>query len=58
MDERVARAEAAGLGDDHAAVGGTSFEDAPGNSGGEFACEQDTGGVEGAEDKGSGFAAG
>ena len=52
------RAEAAGLGDDDAAVGGAALEDAPGDAGGEFAGELDAGGVEGAEDEGCGFAAG
>src|ERR1039458_7324082 len=58
VDESLAGTEAAGLGDDDAAVGDAALDDAPGNTGSEFTGKQDADRVERFKDERRGLAAG
>src|ERR1017187_5143646 len=58
VDESLAGTEAAGLGDDDAAVCDAALDDAPGNAGSEFTGEQDAGRVERFKNECRGLAAG
>src|ERR1019366_9294883 len=58
VDESLAGTEAAGLGDDDAAVCDAALDDAPGNTGSEFTGEQDAGRVERFKNERRGLAAG
>jgi hypothetical protein len=58
LDEGIAVAKAAGLGDYEATLGDATLDDAPRNSRSYFPGEQDAGGVEGFQNEGSGLATG
>src|ERR1017187_6258686 len=57
VGESLAGTEAAGFGDDDAAVGDATLNDAPGNTGSEFTGQQDAGRVERFKDERRGLAA-
>ena len=56
--ECVVAAKPAGFRNDDTALGIAALDDAPGNAGGKFACKQNAGCVERAEDEGGSVASG